>query len=670
MTESAKIYKLCSSCFAQFENADALAMCPHDGTALSSVTGELLTGVIIKDKYKLLAVAGVGGWGVVYKAEHLELHRPIAIKLLHKHLLNDQDRVARFHQEAKAVAALSHPNLVYVHDFGSLPDGQLFIAMDYLEGRALSEVLSAQQRLEASYVIDLLSQACCALTAMHEVGLIHRDLKPSNMIVVPEADRKTRLVICDFGLAKFTAAEQSLALTNTDQILGTPAYMSPEQCLGRDLDPRSDIYSIGCVMYELITGTPPFNAESYGELLKMHVNAKPIPPSNRILQRLREGYESRAPRGVPHKLEQIVLRALEKDPSQRYQTAFEMLEDLWDAKLGIENQSLLQKCLSRSRLFFATHKGLAISTLAFGGCVLCAVIVSPLVGNGQKSTPKREPEYRAYVAQADRLFNKELDRAGQLVDREKSLMASGGTAQPVQVNDSEQADRLRRLRVIANLLEKALSQVDADHLPNSEVLPILERLRTIYANLAEYRKLAGILNRELSIYLQSGSKPREYAANNMLTWCYYSLREAKPAQMYAERTLQLATDVYGKKSLQYGEALQDLGSVNLLSKNYETADKYLTDALQYEAAFPGLRLVTMAQIVVAKAGLGQLDQAQTYLQTVVDESKMYPPVMKLTVGSQLQRFADEKRASGNETEAKTLEQMVATAHNIKIIGMR
>ncbi|MGH9553669.1 MAG: serine/threonine protein kinase, partial [Terriglobales bacterium] len=222
-------YKACSSCGAQFRNSAAAETCPYEGTPLSAVTTDPLVGTIIQGKFEVLAMVGLGGWSVVYKARHLGLNKFVALKFLHKHFVDDREKILRFHNEAKAVATISHPNIVFIHDFGLLDNGLPYIAMDFLEGETLAHMLAQRHRLNSDEIIDLFSQACCALTAAHEIGIIHRDIKPSNMVVTENSDGKPHLVICDFGLAKLTSIEESLSLTRTGQTLGTPAYMSPEQ---------------------------------------------------------------------------------------------------------------------------------------------------------------------------------------------------------------------------------------------------------------------------------------------------------------------------------------------------------------------------------------------------------------------------------------------------------
>lgn len=253
---------------------------------------------------------------VVYKARHKIIGREVALKIL----LQDTDPTAveRFKQEAKAASLLNHPNIIGIYDFGIYKD-QAFLVMDCLEGPNLSDVLAQEGHIAVQRAINIFRQTVTALEHAHKKGVLHRDLKPSNLCLIKTEDGKEMVKIVDFGIAKFMpiAGQEAQQLTRTGEIFGSPLYMSPEQCLAHKLDGRSDIYSLGCVMYESLTGQPPIYGETAYETMTMHVSTPPK-PFNKIAPSLT----------IDPNIEAIVFRCLEKKPDDRYQTMQELLEEL------------------------------------------------------------------------------------------------------------------------------------------------------------------------------------------------------------------------------------------------------------------------------------------------------------------------------------------------------
>jgi serine/threonine-protein kinase len=257
--------------------------------------------VILNNRYQLKERLGSGGMAMVYRAHDLTLERTVAIKILRKNYSANPEFRERFHQEAKAAANLSHPNIVTVHDFG-LYASQLFIVMEYVPGTDLKTILKQRGSLRVDEVIGLIEQACAGIGYAHRAGLIHCDVKPQNMLVTPDK----RLKVVDFGIARALATISPDE--RTDVVWGSPQYFSPEQAAGGAPSPASDVYSLGVVLFEMLTGRPPFLAATPQELVRLHREA--LPPSPRTYNH-----------EIPIKLEQIVLKVLSKEPSARYRTA-------------------------------------------------------------------------------------------------------------------------------------------------------------------------------------------------------------------------------------------------------------------------------------------------------------------------------------------------------------
>jgi serine/threonine-protein kinase len=259
---------------------------------------EDLIGREIAGKLVVEALVGVGGMGAVYRARHKQLGTTIAVKVLHEHFRADLQFCARFHAEALVISQLDHPNVVRIIDYGQEPDGLLYLAMDFLEGVELQEILLRAGTLPLPRIVDVAMQVSAGLGHAHARGIIHRDVKPSNIVLVKSDDDEGRPVelvkVCDFGIA---------ARTGASDLLGTPAYMSPEQCMGRDVDGRSDVYSLGVIMYELATGQLPFSSNDEAKLIAMQRSEPPPRPSS--------------VRNVDKRLESLILRMLAKAPHER-----------------------------------------------------------------------------------------------------------------------------------------------------------------------------------------------------------------------------------------------------------------------------------------------------------------------------------------------------------------
>lgn len=282
-------------------------------------------GLILDSKYKLLESLGQGGMGSIFRAQRLHIGDEVAVKLLHHDLVREPRALERFRREARAAAMIRHPNVVSIHDFndGTSEGTEPYIVMELVQGVSLGQLLRREGRMSPVRAVRLMHDICAGVGVAHRQGLLHRDLKPDNVIVVPpthEGDEETAKVV-DFGLAKVRDAADVTALTHTGAVIGTLYYMSPEQCSGEELDARADVYSLGAMLYEMLTGGPPFRANSLPGLISKHLH-EPPPAFPAEL-------------AIPAALEGACMRALAKDRNQRQPDAIAFGRDLQNAVTSV-----------------------------------------------------------------------------------------------------------------------------------------------------------------------------------------------------------------------------------------------------------------------------------------------------------------------------------------------
>lgn len=314
---SAKL--VCLSCKQTF--ISDLKVCPEDGTLLVHSTAETAIGSLLSGLYEIESVIGRGGTSLIYRARHQLMDRQVAIKMLlwSGDALHDEKKIRRFQQEARMTSRLNHPNIATLYDFGVSPQGQPYLVMEYLEGTSLESMVKEHGRVEPVRAAKMFAQICDAIEHAHQKGVVHRDLKPSNVLVVAGENGEELVKVLDFGIGELmpNSHQDTLNLGTSGQVFGSPLYMSPEQCLNKNIDSRCDIYGMGVTMFEVLTGRLPFIGNTLVEVMTKHISAPP-PKLGSVCPDV----------VYPETLEAAVQQTLRKSPAQRQQSMAKLKEQL------------------------------------------------------------------------------------------------------------------------------------------------------------------------------------------------------------------------------------------------------------------------------------------------------------------------------------------------------
>jgi predicted Ser/Thr protein kinase len=298
---------------------------PETQPSSGSTTGvrhatDPLIGQTLDGRYRIERLLGEGGMGMVYKAVHTTLGKQLAIKVLRPEVSKNEEILLRFRQEAQSASQIGNPHIIDISDFGTLPDGSTYFVMEYLAGKSLTVALF-EAKFSTARTIHVIKQLAGALGAAHEIGIVHRDLKPDNVQLIERGGQKDFVKVLDFGIAKVGGSTSKL--TQAGQVFGTPHYMSPEQCAGASVDQRTDIYAVGVMLYEMVCGKVPFDADNLMGILTKHLYENPVAP-----------HDLAPPADCPPALEAIVMKCLQKKPEQRYQSMAELAADLEAVERG------------------------------------------------------------------------------------------------------------------------------------------------------------------------------------------------------------------------------------------------------------------------------------------------------------------------------------------------
>jgi hypothetical protein len=309
--------KFCTACGSEY--GDEVLFCNRDGTPLRPSGGATadLVGQVIADRYHIQKKLGEGGMGQVYLAEHVKMGRRCAIKIMSPAMMKDPDAISRFNREAANASRIGHPNVCAIYDFGETPEGLIYLAMEFIEGRSLNGILDELITLPLARAASIITQCADALQVAHDLGIVHRDLKPDNIMVITARGKDTVKVV-DFGIAKAVGADGGAQkVTKTGFVVGTPEYMSPEQLAGDPVDGRSDLYSLALVFYRMLTGGSPFPADSQQETMIKRLTDDPLPLAT-----------ARPDVRFPPQLQRVLDRALARTPEDRYASAAEFARDV------------------------------------------------------------------------------------------------------------------------------------------------------------------------------------------------------------------------------------------------------------------------------------------------------------------------------------------------------
>jgi serine/threonine protein kinase len=463
-----------------------------------------LIGQTVNGQYQIVSAIGYGGMSVVFRAKDLKLGKFVALKMLLPHLMMQSHSMARFQQEAQSASALNHPHVVSIHNYGETESGQPFLVMDLIEGSSLSTLIKKEGQLPVDRALNIFIQLASALSHAHQKGIVHRDLKPSNVLLTEQNGETDFCKIVDFGIAKLLPHEgrDAVSLTQTGDVFGSPLYMSPEQCKGEKLDAKADIYSMGCLMYESLSGTPPHFGNNMLEVLYRHMNEVP-----KDFKSLKRGII------VPQRLEATIFKALAKEPAARHQS-MQALHDELKQILLFRKTSLVGRLATSWELFVLKRRPRKRSEfIILGALVLsllglfsaCAYLVSQYAFADESQVFKQALDWRtpplpppANVGEtAISLYQNDIDNASSILkdspDKMNSELLQHVTLWGTKMGDANRWEEAQKAYSIA---------LELSRLWNGELcLPTLT-LRRQYAEACYFAKDYAFAAREFTLYQQ------------------------------------------------------------------------------------------------------------------------------------------------------------------------
>jgi len=612
----------------------------------------------IVGNYEVIQYLGQGGMSVVYKGRHRFINRTVAIKMLRDSQTLDDAKLRRFHQEAVSVGRIDHPGIVKIYEFDIPEDGlsEPFLVMDYVDGQPLFDIIRKEGRIEPDECKEMIAQACDALQFAHNAGVVHRDIKPSN-IMISRGDEGVSVKIVDFGIAKIFASDTSLqALTQTGEVFGSPFYMSPEQCLGTAIDQRSDIYSLGCVFYEALSGERPFNGNS--ALQTMHLQLHESPESI---------FKVNPALAVFPMLDAVFLKALAKDPADRYKTVTDFKEELL-AALGGARKGFIAGAIDDLERF--KRAGAAKSKVKFS-IKLVSVVVAGLLAVGlllgfALSRIAQHPEWKVENKRGQKLFDNGDFRAAEGAFKSALAVASGSKLD----EDQNKISTLRNLQDLyaAQALESQSSQEtsalaqeelrcrqEGSELANKQTLQDLSALAAPQAGWGaekiEDKKIEDFLQQANNKAAHLINQGREGDAEPILKTCLQHSKDLRsPGRVRSLLNMSVVKECQGnvaqasnnlaeayqlcrtEPSLKsdFGRVLYYQATIAFEAKDYATAEKLLQESIDFchKDLGPNSDTEADAQFLAGRSQLGMRDNLlrqgnnvdQTKAQMLLDEA--------------------------------------------------
>ncbi len=635
-----------------------MIICPDDDTLLTPLLVDTLIGTTLADKYQILEKLGSGGMGLVYKAKHLLMKRLVAIKLMLPQFAASATALKRFRQEAQAASHLNHPNILKVYDFGVTPQGLPYLVMDLLEGTNLSAELTKHNYLPLERALKIFVQTCAALYHAHQKGVIHRDLKPGNIMLVDYDGQSDVVQIVDFGMAKILSEMdgENEELTKTGEVFGSPMYMSPEQCMGRELDGRSDIYSLGCVMYRTLTGRPAVAGASAMECFNKHATALPAPFAEVAPELM-----------LPPSLEAIIFKAMAKEVHERQDSMAQLREELL-AELGQAEISGSMPANSESAQQLSTSQSgsssasISSNSSASTDAAISASDSAPGAGAGDKENSHTQITSTGAArlpARQSRVLENSMSQmqpspkaarkgmiwasiAGVAIiasaivlmpkgttskDGSKDPDQSPGQADPVSASEDysqlikqgqssfDHGDYTEALKKFKIALEKARSSGDYDRV--AEVRMALGRTYVEIQDLddgqKEFQEILKIRESEKKLTALDATE-----SMNELGKIYRAKGQFSQAQKLFNRALAIRQNYTGPDHAAVAETLADLGNLALEQKQFKKATDLLAQAEKVASSTQGLADLNQANIFSAIGQAyqmqGQFDKATIYYE--------------------------------------------------------
>lgn len=635
--------KVCLSCAKEY--TPEMIICPDDDTLLTPLLVDTLIGTTLADKYQILEKLGSGGMGLVYKAKHLLMKRLVAIKLMLPQFAASATALKRFRQEAQAASHLNHPNILKVYDFGVTPQGLPYLVMDLLEGTNLSAELTKHNYLPLERSLNIFVQTCAALHHAHQKGVIHRDLKPGNIMMVDYDGQHDVVQIVDFGMAKILSAMdgENEELTKTGEVFGSPMYMSPEQCMGRELDGRSDIYSLGCVMYRTLTGRPAVAGASAMECFNKHATALPATFAEVAPELM-----------LPPSLEAIIFKAMAKEVEGRQESMAQLRDELltelgqvvdisssmqtgMQSQLKMTSQSLSNSSSNAGETAISGSSSLANTTDETSHTQLSNIGMSRLPARQARvlETSMSQMQPNPKVARKGIIYASVAGVA--IIAAALAFMPKGGPGNSDQTQGQSQTDSTKpddytqlvkqgqssfdhgdyteALKKFKAALEKARSSGDYDHV--AEVRMALGRTYVEIQDLddgqKEFQEILKIRESEKKLTALDATE-----SMNELGKIYRAKGQYGQAQQLFNRALAIRQNYTGADHAAVAETLADLGNLALAQKQFKKATDLLARAEKIASSTQGLADLNQANIFSAIGQAyqlqGQFDKATGYYE--------------------------------------------------------